>query len=342
MDAKVSVVLPIYNVERYLDRCIRSVVNQTYTNLEIILVDDGSPDNCPAICDSWAKKDSRIRVIHKSNSGLGMARNSGIEAATGKYICFLDSDDYVSADIIKKGLESAEINNADIVLWGFKEVDKKGNVTKEFIPCSEKNCFSGDEIQTIFLPALYKQSTNDKIISNLRISAWTCMFSTETIHRLKWRFVSEREIISEDTYSFLFFYRNISKVAIIKEALYYYCENETSLTRTYRKDRYDKIKYFYGECVAAAEKLNYNEKVKDALVYPYLANIIAALKMIVTSENDYKSKIKEINRIANDEVFREVIKDTNMMEMPLKWRILFESMRRKLGRFVFMIVRVKA
>ena len=98
----IAVVLPIYNVEKYLDRCLDRIVNQTYKNLEIILVDDGATDNCPSMCDEWAKKDSRIKVIHKKNAGLGMARNTGIENATGEYICFFDSDDYVDKNMYKK------------------------------------------------------------------------------------------------------------------------------------------------------------------------------------------------------------------------------------------------
>ena len=96
----VSVVLPIYNVEKYLDQCVASVVSQTYSNLEIILIDDGATDSCPRKCDEWAMRDSRIRVIHKQNQGLGMARNSGLEASTGDYICFFDSDDFVDEDTI--------------------------------------------------------------------------------------------------------------------------------------------------------------------------------------------------------------------------------------------------
>ena len=92
----VSVVLPIYNVEKYLSRCLESVVNQSYRKLEIILVDDESPDKCPEICDKWAAKDNRIKVVHKKNAGLGHARNTGIENATGEYICFVDSDDYIA------------------------------------------------------------------------------------------------------------------------------------------------------------------------------------------------------------------------------------------------------
>ena len=96
----VSVVLPIYNVEKYLNRCIKSVINQSYKNLEIILVDDGSPDNCPTLCDEWAKKDNRIKVIHKKNAGVSSARNTGITKSTGDYICFVDGDDYVMPEYI--------------------------------------------------------------------------------------------------------------------------------------------------------------------------------------------------------------------------------------------------
>ena len=92
----ISVIVPVYQVEEYLDRCVQSIVDQTYTNLEIILVDDGSPDRCPQMCDEWAKRDSRIRVIHKENGGLSDARNAGMQAASGTYIAFVDSDDWVS------------------------------------------------------------------------------------------------------------------------------------------------------------------------------------------------------------------------------------------------------
>ncbi len=94
----ISVIVPVYNVEPYLDRCLESIVNQTYRNLEIILVDDGSPDNCPAMCDAWAKKDSRIKVIHKENGGLSDARNAGMAIATGELMGFVDSDDWITSD----------------------------------------------------------------------------------------------------------------------------------------------------------------------------------------------------------------------------------------------------
>ena len=101
MNPLISVIVPVYKVEKYLNKCVQSIVNQTYKNLEIILVDDGSPDNCPEMCDEWAKKDSRIKVIHQENAGLAEARNSGISVATGEFFMFIDSDDYAEPDMIE-------------------------------------------------------------------------------------------------------------------------------------------------------------------------------------------------------------------------------------------------
>lgn len=101
MSELISVIVPVYKVEKYLDECVSSILSQTYNNIEVILVDDGSPDNCPAMCDEWAKRDSRVRVIHKSNGGLSDARNAGIDASTGKYLMFIDSDDYIKSEMIE-------------------------------------------------------------------------------------------------------------------------------------------------------------------------------------------------------------------------------------------------
>ena len=116
----ISIIVPIYKVEPYLNKCVQSIVDQTYRDLEIILVDDGSPDNCPAICDAWAAKDSRIRVIHKENGGLSDARNAGLAIATGKYICFIDSDDSIAPTFIAELYDALSRTGADIaeaVVW---------------------------------------------------------------------------------------------------------------------------------------------------------------------------------------------------------------------------------
>ena len=132
----ISVILPIYNVEKYLEKCLKSVINQTYKNLEIILVDDGSKDNSPQICDEYAVKDKRIVVIHKSNGGLSDARNAGIEIAKGKYITLIDSDDYVELEMYEKLYNKAISDNLDIAICGNYNVsedykNKKVNLEDE-------------------------------------------------------------------------------------------------------------------------------------------------------------------------------------------------------------------
>ena len=115
----ISVIIPIYNVERYLDKCIRSVVDQTYKNLEIILVDDESPDQCGTICDKWAEKDKRIRVIHKTNGGLSDARNAGTDATEGDWIFYLDSDDYLEKNALETVVNIQKEYQSDIVVGNY-------------------------------------------------------------------------------------------------------------------------------------------------------------------------------------------------------------------------------
>ena len=127
MQPLVSIIVPIYKVEPYLRRCLDSIVNQTYTNLEIILVDDGSPDGCPQICDMYAAKDNRIVVIHKNNGGLSDARNAGLNICKGIYISFVDSDDWVGRDYIKILVNNAKKEQADIVIEKFIKTNSEGN-----------------------------------------------------------------------------------------------------------------------------------------------------------------------------------------------------------------------
>ena len=119
MNPLISVIVPIYKVERYLVRCLDSIVNQTYRNLEIILVEDGSPDNCGAICDDYARLDERIRVIHQENRGLSAARNAGLDIMSGEYLMFVDSDDRLKSNILQSLFEKAELYSSDFAECGY-------------------------------------------------------------------------------------------------------------------------------------------------------------------------------------------------------------------------------
>lgn len=127
----ISVIIPVYKVEPYLDACVASVAAQTFSDLEILLVDDGSPDNCPALCDAWAKKDPRVRVIHQKNGGLSAARNTGIEAATGKFLTFVDSDDLLEPDTLRRAYEAQQQNDADLVIFNLCFAQENGQPMPE-------------------------------------------------------------------------------------------------------------------------------------------------------------------------------------------------------------------
>lgn len=141
--AKISVIVPVYKVEPYLDKCVSSIVNQTYKNLEIILVDDGSPDNCPAMCDAWAEKDSRIRVIHKTNGGLSDARNAGMTVATGELMAFVDSDDWIAPDMYEYLYQRLTEDNSDIAACGVQMVWE--NKTPSRMLTRDGNCVLNQE-----------------------------------------------------------------------------------------------------------------------------------------------------------------------------------------------------
>ena len=241
---KVTVVLPIYNVEKYLNRCIQSVVNQSYNNLEIILVDDGSTDRSGTLCDEWEKKDSRIRVIHKKNAGLGEARNSGIDSATGQYICFFDSDDYIRLDAIDTAVTCARNNSSELVIWGWG-VNREGKLYTTCVLQVEKEYYCGDEVQSYILPNLISCDPENGHNCRLQMSAWSMLYSMNLIKENQWHFISERKIISEDVYSLLDLFSGVKSVSVIKDYLYFYCINNSSLTKSYGPDRYQKVKEFY-------------------------------------------------------------------------------------------------
>ena len=325
----VSIVVPVYNTGKYLNRCMNSIVKQTYSNIEVILIDDGSTDDSSDLCDEWAEKDERIKVIHKLNAGLGMARNTGIENAKGEYICFFDSDDYIDLQTIEKSYRLACKSEADIVCFGYYKVSEKGKICGSFIPNMPKSEYKGIEIQIAFLPELIQNDPDNKERTNLCMSAWASLYSMTIIQKNKWRFVSEREIISEDYYSLLYLYRYVEKIAVLKAACYFYCENQGSLTHVFQKNRYEKIRHYYLKSLEACEVLNYGKKIKKRVSYTYFANTLGALKQIMAGNIEYKEKKNLIKSVIDDATCRDVLDQIKYDRIPLTWRIFLIAMRRK-------------
>ncbi len=332
----VTVVVPVYNVERYLDACVQSVVGQTYRNLEIILVDDGSTDSCPEKCDAWAARDGRVKVIHKQNQGLGMARNSGLEVASGKYVCFFDSDDFIDADTVESAVGVAMRDEAGIVLFGMRSVSTDGTkVLSEMVPRCPKESFAGDEVQRVFLSFLMGPDLGTGEDWGLMASACSCLIDNSMLSACGFRFASERDIISEDVYSMLGLYRHVERASVIDRAFYNYRVNSVSLTHTYNPQRLARIAHFYRASRELAHVCGYGEEVVGRLAVPYLNFVIAALKQLAVADVARSEKLAQVRELSRSEEFRAAYATLKGSKIGLKKKTLLSAVAKDWGDLVF-------
>lgn len=333
---KFSVVLSIYNVEKYLNRCLDSIINQTYKNLEIILVDDGSPDNCPQICDDLAKEDSRIKVIHKENAGLGEARNSGLDVATGDFVAFFDSDDYIDKKLFEELYRVIINENPDLIEFGHHDVDRQGNITKTFIPKTPLEKYEGEEVLSKFLPELICTDPKTGTASDLLMSAWSCLYRRQLLVECNFHFVSEREYISEDVYSLMKLMPNVHSVSVVQKAYYYYCENDQSLTHAYNPKRFEKIVLFQQQLETLCASDIYSDEVRYRIKRPFLDNLLACIKIEVSciGEMGFKEIYCSIKKICNNQMVNDIIgtvpnvsfsKTRGMIHFCIKHKMVFST-----------------
>ena len=243
INPKISVIVPVYNVEQYLPRCIDSILSQTFTDFELLLIDDGSTDNSGKICDEYSKKCSFIKTIHKENAGLGFARNTGIENASGKFATFIDSDDYIADDFFKDLIDAALINNADTVIAGYSRY-KNEAITPVDNPIKNMSFMK----KQIFTEVLCKMlGPLGDGTDNINMASWRVLYSMDIIQKYNLRFPSERQFISEDIIFNIKYYQYAQNVRGISNCGYIYCLNEGSLTERYNPERYYKGEVLYFE-----------------------------------------------------------------------------------------------
>ena len=221
----ISVIVPVYRVEEYLERCVKSILSQTYENLEVILVDDGSPDQCPAICDACAEKDARVKVIHQENKGLSGARNAGIDAASGEYLAFVDSDDYVSPHFIEELYQLLQDTGCAIGQCRFSYVKGDGLVEES----DSAFCIYRGE-------SLMEQLYGPEEKATCFVVAWNKLYRAELFKETGIRYPEGR--IHEDEATTYRLFHEAKKLAFLDRALYgYYTENGGSITSVFSAKR---------------------------------------------------------------------------------------------------------
>ena len=302
---KVSVIVPIYNVEKYLVRCLETLIHQTLQEIEIILVDDGSTDSSPKICDEYSKKDSRIKVIHKQNAGLGMARNTGLDVATGEYVGFVDSDDFVDLNTYEKLYATAKKTNAEMVVCNYYSFQTNCNKVTKMNTISSSRQIKKSEMLKLACQLVGKDPRYDE--DDIGMSVWKNLYSLQFLRKNNFQFCSEREFLSEDAIFDLTVVPNMRSVQLVTEAYYYYCNNDSeSLSSKFRKSRFEEYKKLYLKELDILEKSTYFEQGKYYVATTFLGNIRAYLKQVAASNLKHNEKKTIVLDIINDKIVHSV------------------------------------
>lgn len=288
----ITIIVPVYNVEKYISECVDSLISQTYRNIEIILVDDGSTDKSGEICESYATYDSRIKVIHKRNEGLGFARNTGLTVARGKFVTFIDSDDKADADLVENLINEIYEENGDTCIGGYKRISENGIVG--FEERYDKTTFKEKDIYDKLFARMLG-SAPDKHDA-IRMSVWNVMYSMDIIREHNIEFPSERIFISEDIIWDSEYYKYAQKAIVIDSTAYNYRITPGSLTQKYKPDMLEKICVLYDEM---CNRLSGDKMKITRLQRQFFVNLRACIKQECFSvskkgDAEIKTAIKEI------------------------------------------------
>ena len=302
MSELVSIIIPVYNVEKFLRRCLDSICNQTYKNIEIIIVNDGSPDNSQMIIDEYANKDNRIISIIQENGGLSEARNSGMGVAKGKYLMFVDSDDYIENNCVYLLVDNAYRTQADIIIANKKILNINGKYSYgiDF----ENKVLSKNELETTSLKYDYFLGRG------YGVSACAKLYNNNFIKTIGLKFEKNNEIFAEDRLFNLKCYTYDPKISLINEAVYIYCINNTSITQTYKPflpERYLALLENFHNHITTLNKL---EEYRDLLDFTsFNAISVTCANTYRYSEEQYLEMKKEIKYLMQSYIVRQMIDD---------------------------------
>ena len=311
----ISVIIPVYNVEKYLDKCIRSVVKQTYKNLEIILVDDGSPDQCGALCDKWAEKDERIRVIHKANGGLSDARNAGLDVASGVYIGFVDSDDYIHPEMYQRLYEKIKKYNGDMAVCGFYWVDEQSDTVNRTAKITAEGIVEK------------KDAIKNICFMNTFIVVWNKLYKKELFFNLRFQYGK----FAEDLFIMPNLYNKCKRIISVFGYYYYYVETRNSICRREKTIWHlDNVEACY-RMMMFCKYNGYSDLLPDISVM-MIDNYIGNMEKIKRVLPHEKQRLIEIKKMAVFGVLkygqRVRIEHKLYILSPVLYRFLLRSKRR--------------
>ena len=325
MDSLISIIVPVYNTENYLEKCLYSLVNQTYKNIEIIIIVDGSPDNSMNIIQKFVLADNRVKVISQKNQGLSGARNTGMNNTNGDYIMFIDSDDWIEIDTCEKAINASEKYNADVVFWSYiKEFSnsQKDNYLfdKTEIIWSEKNI---NQLSRRMVGLVGDELANPQSIDNL-VTAWGKLYKKSVIGDV--RFTDTKIIGTEDALFNIEVFLGINSAVYIPDLLSHYRkDNESSLTHNYKKKLVSRWREMYSRIKFLLDRNDMSREYYDALKNRICFGLIGlGINLAEDKKMSFKEKKKEIYNILSMKHYQIALKDLDFSYLPIQWKVFFK------------------
>ena len=329
-----SIILPIYNVEKYLDRCMKSILKQSFKDYEIILVDDGSTDSSPILCDKYGKQLNKVKVLHKSNGGLSSARNAGLELAKGKYIFWLDSDDYISKEALSSIVKTLNKSEVDILKFNYRR-QPNDIIRKSLL---KPGLYNEEEIKKNVIPLALEH------VGEFTMSAWSHIYRRKFIEEEKLRFISEREVGSEDYLFNLQAFLSAKTLCAIEDDLYNYDLRLGSLSNKYRENLIEKYKKLYELMRKALISHNISNELLLKLQSFYVWNgyyVLIDNEMRIYDNHDKKERNWNIKRLLKQEEFVQALKDINIKKESRSKKIIYCLMKIKSVYGILFLQKVK-
>lgn len=339
---KVSIIVPVYNVERYLVQCLESLINQSYTNVEIICINDGSTDNSYSIISKYANRDNRIVLINQENHGLSKSRNKGIQASSGQYLMFVDSDDWINLDTCEIVVKSVVEHNADIIMWPYiREYENKSlkkNIFKEPLIVFDAENTKKNIYKRLIGPTKDEMSKPENLDS--LVTACMKLYKTSIIKNKSIEFVDTKKIGTEDALFNIYYFAHVHKSVFLNQFFYHYRrDNSQSLTSIYNKDLFSQWSYLYELINNHIILNNLGTEFSKALDNRIAFNIIN-LGLNEFNGNGKRKIIERLKEIITSDIFNRPIKNLELKYLPLHWKVFFLAAKLKSATFLFILLKL--
>lgn len=344
MENLISIIIPVYNVESYLKKCLDSIINQTYKNIEIIIVNDGSTDKSLQICKEYRENDSRIKLISHSNIGISQSRNIGIQNANGKYLMFVDSDDWIDYETCQNAIQKIEEYNSDLILFSYIKEYESSSESKYILP--KQNHYTRDNIYTLQrrLVGLFEDELQNPEHADSLVTVWGKLYKTNIIKENKLYFEDTKNIgTAEDMLFNLHYFKYINTAFYIHKSYYHYRKNNiVSFTTAYKYELYKQWQNLFSKISEFLDANAFDSSFKIAYNNRVSMSVIGLGLNELNSTKNLFSKANSIKKIINAPNYRKSICTLKLKYFPLHWKLFFFFAKHKMAfplMLMLMIIR---